>query len=199
MDVVAFVKFHLVFTSAMTGNIALLGISIGNGEFLLSTHSLAALFGFLTGAYIGSMLIRLQKNLSLILIVEVIILVIYAFLWINIGFISSGIYLYIFIILSSGSMGLQSVAARLINVASIPSVVFTNTITSIVIQVYEYIRVKDKLPIAALRQIYALLSYIFGATIFSWLLYSAPDAAVMLPSLIIIIIAVSEVVPHKAT
>ncbi|WP_254892651.1 DUF1275 family protein, partial [Acidithiobacillus thiooxidans] len=54
-DIVAFLKFHMVFTSAMTGNLALFGIAVGQGRLLSATHSLAALLDFIVGIALGSM------------------------------------------------------------------------------------------------------------------------------------------------
>ncbi|CAG4910809.1 unnamed protein product [Acidocella sp. C78] len=41
-DIFAFLKFHDVFTSAMTGNTALLGLALGQGHILAAQRSLAA-------------------------------------------------------------------------------------------------------------------------------------------------------------
>lgn len=182
---VSFLKFHLVFTSAMTGNIALLGLSLGKGELSSATHSITALIGFLLGAYTGSILMERRVLVSLILAAEAGILLIYAGLWLSVGINCGGVVLYILIVLSSLSMGLQSIAARLINIAGIPSVVFTNTITSIIIQVYECIRKKTAISTTLMHQLAALFSYLAGAIVFSWLLYNVPAAAAVLPVMII--------------
>nr|WP_249676346.1 YoaK family protein [Acidocella sp. C78] len=53
-DIFAFLKFHDVFTSAMTGNTALLGLALGQGHILAAQRSLAALFGFCCGSIAGT-------------------------------------------------------------------------------------------------------------------------------------------------
>lgn len=190
MDVVSFLKFHFVFTSAMTGNIALLGLSIGGGELLLSTHSLSALLGFFLGVYIGSIYFWRKSTASFLLFCEAIILASYSVIWLCYGLHINGFIVYILIILSSVSMGLQSVAARLINIAGIPSVVFTNTITSIIIKAYECMKEGSSYSGELPRQLVALLSYTAGAITFSWLIYSMLSVAVVLPALIIMVASV---------
>ena len=48
-DVIAFLKLQKVFTSAMTGNTALLGIALGSGDFFAAFNSLIAVMGYLAG------------------------------------------------------------------------------------------------------------------------------------------------------
>src|SRR5215475_13863369 len=52
-DVASFVTLGNVFTSAMTGNAALLGIALSQGRTLLALHSFAALVGFTAGVLLG--------------------------------------------------------------------------------------------------------------------------------------------------
>jgi uncharacterized membrane protein YoaK (UPF0700 family) len=53
-DVAAFLTLGDVFTSAMTGNTALLGIALSQGRILSATHSFSALLGFAVGASLGA-------------------------------------------------------------------------------------------------------------------------------------------------
>src|ERR1700728_1980858 len=48
-DVLGFLAFGGVFTSAMTGNAALLGMDLGQGKGIAASRSLVALVGFLAG------------------------------------------------------------------------------------------------------------------------------------------------------
>src|ERR1700691_5565201 len=49
-DIFAFIGLGRVFTSAMTGNAALLGVSLGQGRIAAASRAIAALLGFLVGA-----------------------------------------------------------------------------------------------------------------------------------------------------
>ncbi|MFA7495406.1 MAG: YoaK family protein [Acidithiobacillus sp.] len=191
-DVVAFLKFHMVFTSAMTGNLALFGIAIGHGHLLSATHSLAALLGFILGIIIATLWKEHPLGLRWILGMETGFLVIYALLWVVWRFPPEGIPLYALIIFSAMSMGLQSVAARLINVAGVPSVVFTNTLTSIVISFFESLRQRKPFPFALQQQFAALLAYLFGAILFAYFLYQIPVLAMILPAVLVFLALLSH-------
>ncbi|QFX95193.1 DUF1275 family protein [Acidithiobacillus thiooxidans ATCC 19377] len=180
-DIVAFLKFHMVFTSAMTGNLALFGIAVGQGRLLSATHSLAALLDFIVGIALGSMWKEHLNGLRILLCIETFFLGIYALVWMLVGFPGDGVLLYVLIMASALSMGLQSVAARLINVAGVPSVVFTNTLTSIVITFVENLRKKRPLPFAWHQQLAALFAYLVGAILFAFFLFRVPVLAMVLP------------------
>ncbi|MBE7563890.1 DUF1275 domain-containing protein [Acidithiobacillus sp. HP-6] len=186
-DIVAFLKFHMVFTSAMTGNLALFGIAVGEGHLLSSTHSLAALLGFIAGIILGTLWKEHLHALRILLCLEAAFLVIYAVTWLNAGFPYNGAWLYVLIMASALSMGLQSVAARLINVAGVPSVVFTNTLTSIVITFTENFRRKSAFPFAWRQQLAALFAYLVGAILFSIFLFHIPILAMILPFYLVVI------------
>src|SRR6266700_1625349 len=53
-DVTTFLSLGDVFTSAMTGNTALLGIALSQSQIVSATHSLSALLGFALGAALGA-------------------------------------------------------------------------------------------------------------------------------------------------
>jgi uncharacterized membrane protein YoaK (UPF0700 family) len=180
-DIVAFLKFHMVFTSAMTGNLALFGIAVGQGHLLSATHSLAALLGFIVGIALGSVWKEHLYGLRILLCIETFFLGVYALVWMLVGFPGDGVLLYVLIMASALSMGLQSVAARLINVAGVPSVVFTNTLTSIVITFVENLRKKRPLPFAWRQQLAALFAYLVGAILFAFFLFQVPALAMVLP------------------
>ena len=180
-DIVAFLQFHMVFTSAMTGNLALFGIAVGQGHLLSATHSLAALLGFIIGIMLATLWKDHPRALRMVLALEAAFLGLYALLWILWGFPADGVELYALIIFSALSMGLQSVAARLINVAGVPSVVFTNTLTTIIITLVESLRKKQALPFSLRQQVAALFAYLTGAIVFAFFLFQIPALAMILP------------------
>ena len=184
-DIVAFLKLNMVFTSAMTGNLALFGIAVGQGHLLSATHSLAALLGFISGVAIAALWKERPFELRCILGLEVVFLVLYALCWLRWGFPPEGIPLYALILFSATSMGMQSVAARLINVAGVPSVVFTNTLTSIVLVFIQSIHKHRPLPFALRQQMAALLAYLGGAVLFAFLLMIRPVLAMTLPAILV--------------
>ncbi|AEM48169.1 protein of unknown function DUF1275 [Acidithiobacillus ferrivorans SS3] len=184
-DIVAFLKLNMVFTSAMTGNLALFGIAVGQGHLLSATHSLTALLGFIIGVAIAALWKEHPFGLRWILALEVVFLALYAFCWLRWGFPLGGSPLYALILFSAIGMGMQSVAARLINVAGVPSVVFTNTLTSIVLVFIQSIHKHQPLPFALRQQMAALLAYLGGAVVFAFLLMVMPVLAMTLPAVLV--------------
>ena len=181
-DVTAFLCFHAVFTSAMTGNIALLGLALGQGHLALATHSLLALAGFAAGVMLATALgERRGWQGDPILFLELIGLLIFAGGWWAWGFPGAGVPLAVMILSSATAMGVQSVLARKINVAGVPSVVFTNTLTTILIGLTQALRRWEKPGWATRQQLAALLAYAGGAVLIATLLWLSPALAVNLP------------------
>ncbi|MEY2341191.1 DUF1275 family protein [Acidithiobacillus sp. IBUN Pt1247-S3] len=188
-DVTAFLCFHAVFTSAMTGNLALLGLALGQGHLALATHSLLALGGFVIGAMIATALGERQFwRGERIILLELIGLLIFAGGWWLWRFPAGGAALAVMILGSASAMGVQSVLARKVNVAGVPSVVFTNTLTSILISLTNALRKWEKPGWVTVQQLTALLAYAAGAALFAALLWLSPVLAVNLPWLALILV-----------
>ena len=61
-DALSFLELGNVFTSAMTGNTALLAIAIGRRQMLPASQSLTALVGFTLGAVVAAALSDLRDE-----------------------------------------------------------------------------------------------------------------------------------------
>jgi uncharacterized membrane protein YoaK (UPF0700 family) len=139
-DVATFLTLGKVFCSAMTGNTALLGIALSQGDVLSATHSLAALVGFIAGAAAAAAIYlrrQLQPSRSLevirpLLWIEISCLTGFAVILSFMGPPGETTALYGLILLSAIGMGIQGVAARHINATGINTIVFTSTIINIV-------------------------------------------------------------------
>jgi uncharacterized membrane protein YoaK (UPF0700 family) len=164
-DVLAFLGLGDVFTSAMTGNTALLGISLGQGRAAAASRALAALAGFLAGAVGATLLghLRWPGKINAALGLETLCLSLFVLIWTECGHASGAGYLLI--VLSSSGMGAQSVGARRIDLPAIPTVVFTTTLTNICMSVTEALLRRQPLPADAIRQIATFLAYLAGAVI----------------------------------
>src|SRR6266700_6975786 len=119
-DVTTFLTLGDVFTSAMTGNTALLGIALSQGRLLSAAHSFSALLGFAIGAALGAT-IYLGKhpntpgNIKVIrplLLIEIFCLGVFAAMLNLTGPPAETGILYALILLSAIGMGIQGVAAR---------------------------------------------------------------------------------------
>ena len=61
VDVIGYLSIGHVFTANMTGNIVLLGLSIGNSLHATAVYSLIALFGFIIGVIISAAIVGTGK------------------------------------------------------------------------------------------------------------------------------------------
>jgi uncharacterized membrane protein YoaK (UPF0700 family) len=179
-DVTTFLSLGDVFTSAMTGNTALLGIALSQGRIVPATHSLSALLGFALGASLGAT-INLRKRqddaavfdiVRLLLLMEICCLALFGAILASTGPPPEGAVLYGLILLSAIGMGLQGVAARQINSPGINTIVFTTTLISIVIGLTTTFMRRSEDPDLnpdTKRQIWMFFAYAAGA-IFAGLL-----------------------------
>jgi uncharacterized membrane protein YoaK (UPF0700 family) len=176
-DAFAFHRFHDVFTSAMTGNTALLGIALGQGHLIAASRSLAALGGFSAGATLGTFLADLGAQASAaarlrrLLALEMALLLLVALGWAIVPHPLVHAPLYGLIVIGAMAMGLQSVAARTIDLPGIPTVVFTTTLTMIMMGLTRAITHRiartdgptRAIPPVTARQIGAMGLYVGGA------------------------------------
>ena len=178
-DVTAFLTLGNVFTSAMTGNAALLIIALSQARMLAAFHSLVALFGFICGAALATTIcdpagtnMSPLPALRTLFILEVACLVGFAVSCNCAGHPANGLVVYGLILLSAVAMGIQGVAARHINAPGINTIVFTSTLVSIVTSVTRHFVSRSESPTAQFatgRQIAIFLAYGTGAALAGFL------------------------------
>jgi uncharacterized membrane protein YoaK (UPF0700 family) len=142
-DVLSFLELGNLFTSAMTGNTALLAVAICSGQLFAASLSLTALLGFGLGVALATAIEAAwpvlppdpRRGLSRLLLVELFFLVGCAALWSASPRPILGGDLYTVILLSALSMGIQAVGARIINASGINTIVFTSVLVRIVMSV----------------------------------------------------------------
>jgi uncharacterized membrane protein YoaK (UPF0700 family) len=139
IDVLSFLGLGDVFTSAMTGNTALLAIAIGQGRVLAASRALCSLLGFTAGVVLAALLYAPRNTqqdgrrpLTRILLLELLFLGACTALWIASPQPMQGGAVYEVIALASLSMGIQAVGARSINSSGISTIVFTTGLIHIV-------------------------------------------------------------------
>lgn len=137
-DVLTFLKLGNVFTSAMTGNAALLAAEIARGRPSGILHALTALISFAAGVALaarvsGAWLAHLDSlsRFSRLLLLELVFLAGCAALWSLGPDPAEGTRVYAIIFLSALSMGIQAVAAHSIS-SGINTIVFTSVLVRIV-------------------------------------------------------------------
>jgi len=132
VDVLSFAKLGGIFTSAMTGNLALLGFYAATGAVHSAIKSLSALVGFVVGCAVGMMLSRRTTERSAvrrILGVEIAIIAVCAVGSMQSFLSARGDFIQAEIPLLAFAMGLQSIIGMRLRHAT---VVFTTTLIKIV-------------------------------------------------------------------
>jgi len=196
-DVLAFMKLGHLFTSAMTGNTALLAIALGQGHVAAAGRSLTALLGFALGVALATVVnARLAQpsgpsiDPSRLLLLELLFLVSCTALWSASSEPIEGGVLYVVVLLSALSMGIQAVAARTVNVSGISTIVFTSGVIRIVTAVTGAVAgsaSSEASPPSMASELAAFLAYGCGALLVgvmaswqAWLVLWIPTAAVIL-------------------
>ena len=169
-DVMAFLTLGNIFTSAMTGNMALLAIAVGQGRLVTALLSFLALVGFIFGVAVGTAIYNPGKAsarsvLRPLCILELACLAAFALTWhlVDRSLASAG--LDALILLSATAMGIQGVIARHINAPGINTIVFTSTLVAIVMSVTGALARPSLHPPVRLRtarQIVIFLAYGLG-------------------------------------
>jgi uncharacterized membrane protein YoaK (UPF0700 family) len=172
-DVMSFLMLGNTFTSAMTGNTALLAIAIGQGQLVSALLSFLALVGFVFGVAAATTIYNPSKGavrtvLRPLFLLEIACLAGFVAAWyfVNRHALSFGIDALI--LLSATAMGVQAVVARHINAPGINTIVFTSTLVSIVMSVAGAVaRPSLHPPIGrnTLRQIEIFLAYGLGGLV----------------------------------
>ena len=167
VDVITFAKLGGVLASAMTGNLAFLGYYLGRFSFASAFGSAIALAGFVIGCATGTLLSRGRGRhgaLRWLLGIEAVLLTAAVVLWYPTQHPNGSISADMVIALLAISMGLQSIVGKRVNLSSIPTVVFTSTLTNIVIALTETLaRGSYALPEDTKRQCASFLMYFVGA------------------------------------
>jgi uncharacterized membrane protein YoaK (UPF0700 family) len=205
MDILSYRELGQVFTSAMTGNIALLGLDLGQGDLSATSRNVAAFAGFLVGLLLGAALLRKAPDMlgwsravTRTLCLEEGLLVAFAAVWHFGGGPSSAGLLYGLIALSAIAMGMQSMVAYRAGVPGITTTYFTGTLTQIVVGATGRAMIR---PAAGPRQprrvrwpALSFLAYVAGAALTSFLLpargsVTMPASALGLPAVPAVAIA----------
>lgn len=167
-DVLSFLALTNVFASAMTGNTALMGLAVGRGQIFTASHSASALAAFILGVACGAILSRRASDraaLIALLVLEALCFGAFCTIWFAFEHPAGSAAVYLLIAFAATGMGTQSVAARRINAPSLPTVVFTTTLTNIVMAATDAVVRRAPLSLDTKRQIGIFAVYVAGATL----------------------------------
>lgn len=144
VDVIGYLRLEHVFTANMTGNIVVLGMSLGRLQDLAIARVLTALVGFVLGNIIAAILIGSDRSPSLwhprvttALIVEWGLLCAFAIIA---YFPLNEMLVFVCLGCLSMAMGIQTTAARRLGIAGISTTVLTNNLVNAVEDMVAHVR-----------------------------------------------------------
>lgn len=191
VDIISFVKLGGIFASAMTGNIALLALYAARGEWHSAIASLVALVGFVLGAA-GAAWFGFRRPahhaLNILLLGETLLLAGFIFCFAWFGAPGVGMLSYAPVVPLAAAMGVQIVVGRKLNLSGVPTVVFTSTLTNVVVALAESARAGRVVVTGdTKRQMVSLALYFLGA--FTGAVAVFLHIAVPLPFVLILVAA----------
>jgi uncharacterized membrane protein YoaK (UPF0700 family) len=193
VDVLSFAKLGGVFTSAMTGNLALLGLYTATGALDSAVKSLSALGGFIIGCAVGTLQSRRKTTrtaVRTILGLETLVIVSCACVSLQPHLYASANILEVEILMLGFAMGLQSIVGILLKQTN---VVFTATMIRIVTAVLGSTRA-DKTLTETKRETAVVIAYLVGA-LTGALLIKCQFAGVLL--IAVVAVGVSFICAHR--
>jgi uncharacterized membrane protein YoaK (UPF0700 family) len=138
IDAATFLRLGKVFSSVITGNLALLGLAAGQRDAALATNGGLALAGYAVGVAFASILAGTPergqpvwpRNVTAALAAELGVLVAFAALWLVSGSDRGTAARLSLLILSSAAMGMQSATVR--RLGQMSTTYLTSTLTGLI-------------------------------------------------------------------
>lgn len=139
-DAVGFLALGGAFSSVMTGNMVLLGLSAGSGHAELALTSGCAIVSFITGVLAGARLVGAARpddpvwprQVTRALVLELLVFVVFLVVWqVNLPHPSAHVDLGL-LMLSAAALGIQSSAIQRFGVPGLSSTYLTGTLTSLI-------------------------------------------------------------------
>jgi uncharacterized membrane protein YoaK (UPF0700 family) len=196
MDLIAYAKLGGVLVSAMTGNLVFLGYYISHFSFASALGSVLALIGYVLGTAAGVLLTRKlgqHPALRLLLTVQVLLLVAALVIWPSVSHHTGTPGLNGVIMLASMAMGMQSIVGKRVNLSNIPTIVFTSTLTNMVIGLTEMLVTgKFIVPTDTKRQAASFFMYWFGALVTGYAVFFALPFFMFIPLAAVLLALLSE-------
>ncbi len=198
MDGLSFLRLGHVFTSAMTGNAALLGLAIGQLQGAAALRALSAFAGFALGAAAAAVILGrdpTDRRLAAAFFVEAVFLAAFGVLWVVVADRGASGTAHALILLSSFGMGVQGSTVRHFDIPGVTTTVFTTTLVSIMSAVIPRLTGgSGKLPHSTWQQIGVMVAYGAGAAIAGVVVGYRVEAMGFLPFAAVVIVLVWDFV-----
>jgi uncharacterized membrane protein YoaK (UPF0700 family) len=196
VDIIALTKMGGILVSAMTGNLAFLGYYVSRFAFASALSSAIALVSYVLGTAAGNLLSRkLDQHPALLLLLaaQALLLAGAVAVWMSVSHRSGTLGLDAVIVLIAVAMGMQSIVGKRVNLSNIPTIVFTSTLTNIVIGVTEMLA-NGKFTVSrdTKRQLASFLMYWFGALLTGYAVFFALPFYMFIPLAVVVVALLSE-------
>jgi uncharacterized membrane protein YoaK (UPF0700 family) len=197
-DAIGFVGLGGVFTSVMTGNMVLLGVSISQWDGTLALHTLSAIACFALGCGIGARIAHLPRDedpvwphaVTRALAVELGVFAIFLVGWLATGGDPGTAMQLLLLVVNAIGLGIQSSAIQRFGVSGLSTTYLTGTLTSVVIRVMTGQRLRH-----VRSSLEILLALVVGAVAGGWLTLHLWAAA---PVLQVVCVGLTLVVAARA-
>ncbi|HEX6453447.1 MAG TPA: YoaK family protein [Trebonia sp.] len=145
-DVASFTRLGGVFTSVMTGNMVVFGLSLARGSVLLAAHTVAAVAGYVLGVAIGTRIAwhhatrrpgatasrEWPPHITLVLLTEFALFAGVIIGWEVTGARPAGVAEFFILVLAACAMGIQSAAVNMMGLGQVSTTYLTGTLTGLV-------------------------------------------------------------------
>ncbi|MGC4749626.1 YoaK family protein [Micromonospora sp. DT201] len=194
-DAVGFLSLGGAFSSVMTGNMVLLGLSAGRGDAELALTSGCAIVSFIVGVLAGARVAGpaqpgdpvWPRRVTWALVLELLVFVVFLVVWeVTLGTPDAHVHLAL-LMLSAAALGVQSSAIQRFGVAGLSSTYLTGTLTSLIAGV------AARSPWGSLRpKAQVLLALMVGAAVGALVALHLPvvaPALMIVPLVLVIVVS----------
>jgi len=189
-DAIGFLRLGGVFTSVMTANMVLLGISAGRQDASLALHAGAAFAGFIVGAWLGARFVggptRRQpvwpREITVALGVELVLFAGFAAWWEVAAADPSSRVTYALIAINAVALGIQSGAVLRFGVPGLSTTFLTGTLTQFVASL------ADRRESPSTRSLAILAALVAGGALGAALVTFVPRAAPAAPGGVLVLV-----------
>ncbi len=202
VDAIGLTRLGGVFTSVMTGNMVLLGVSAAREHAAIAYHTGVAFIGYVVGSLAGARVAGhasrdeelWPRPIVLALIVELVVLTVFAVWWEIVGGAPSSGVTYAMLALNALALGVQSAAVLRFGISGLSTTYLTGTLTQLMAGL-----TKRRAPIQW-RSVLILLALIAGAALGAVVSVDIPKAAPVVPiGVLVFVIGGAELAFHRRT
>jgi uncharacterized membrane protein YoaK (UPF0700 family) len=199
-DVASFTRLGTVFTSVMTGNMTIFGLSLARGSASLAEHTAVAVAGYVVGVAAGTRVMwhhaarsghpddtapggeapggEWPPHVTLTLLIEMVLFAGFVAGWELTGSRPAGAAQFAILVLAACAMGIQSAAVNEMGLGNVSTTYLTGTLTGLVSAIAR----PDKKPTGR-RRPGVLLGLLAGAVLGGAFLATVPAVVPLLPLL----------------